>query len=474
MSSFIFPLITYPYVSRILMPEGMGKISFASSVIQYFIMFAQLGIPTYGIRACAKVRDDKEQLSKVVKELFVINVSTTLISYIVFFIVLFSIDKLYEEMPLYLILSSTIFLNTLGIEWLYKALEQYEYITKRSLIFKCISVVMMFLLVHSKEDYVIYGLITVIASSASYIMNIIYAHKFVRLIGVQVTFRNIISHLKPVAIFFAMVCATSIYTHLDTIMLGVIKTDVDVGYYNSAIKVRTILLSVVTSLGTVLLPRASYYVEKGILDDFWRVIKKSTEFVFVLALGLSVYFVIFAKQSILLLSGNAYLPAVIPMQIIVPTILICGLSNLTGIQILIPFGKEHIVLISEIIGAITDFVLNLLLIPHLGPTGAAIGTLIAEIAVLLTQCIYLRKSVGKVFRDVSYWKLFIAIVISCLLSSGIYFAPLNSFLVLFISAIVFFCTYAVILLASKENIMTDIFSMFVNKLKSIKQKNITE
>ena len=124
MSSFIFPVITFPYVSRILMPEGVGKVSFATSVITYFSMFAQMGIPTYGIRACAKVRDDQEQLTKTVHEIFMINLFMSCAAYLFFGAALFLVPRLREEKVLFLIISLTIFFNAIGMEWLYKALEQ--------------------------------------------------------------------------------------------------------------------------------------------------------------------------------------------------------------------------------------------------------------------------------------------------------------------------------------------------------------
>lgn len=166
MSQFIFPLITFPYVSRILLPEGTGKVSFATSIISYFAMFAQLGIPTYGIRACAKVRDDKEKLSKTAQEIFIINIVMSILVYIVFFIVICNVPKLKDEKPLLIIVSATIFFNAIGMEWLYKALEQYTYITIRSVIFKFIALIAMFLLIHQKSDYIIYGAISIFASSA--------------------------------------------------------------------------------------------------------------------------------------------------------------------------------------------------------------------------------------------------------------------------------------------------------------------
>lgn len=153
-SSFIFPLITFPYISRILRPEGIGKVSFAASVVSYFAMFAQLGIPVYGIRACAIVRDDREELSRTVHELFFINLWMSLFSYGILFIGIISVPRLRQEKELFLIISLTIIFNMLGMEWLYKALEKYAYIAGRSIICKLLALGGMFLLVHGPDDYI--------------------------------------------------------------------------------------------------------------------------------------------------------------------------------------------------------------------------------------------------------------------------------------------------------------------------------
>ena len=159
LSSFIFPLVTFPYVSRILLPEGMGKVAMATSVIAYFALLARLGIPMYGIRACAGVRDNRQQLSKMVQELFFINLCMAGISYILLLLTVFSVPRFTEERILYLIMSVTILLEALGVEWLYKALEEYRYITVRSIFFKIVALAATFLFIHTKQDYMIYGII---------------------------------------------------------------------------------------------------------------------------------------------------------------------------------------------------------------------------------------------------------------------------------------------------------------------------
>ena len=171
MSQFVFPLITFPYVSRILLPIGTGKVSFATSIVSYFTLFAQLGIPTYGIRARAKVRDNREELSKMVQELFIINLVMSALAYVVYFAAICYVPRFRQDKDLFLIVGLTIFFNAIGMEWLYKALEQYTYITVRSIIFKFIAIVAMFLMVHEQSDYVIYGGISILASSASNIFN---------------------------------------------------------------------------------------------------------------------------------------------------------------------------------------------------------------------------------------------------------------------------------------------------------------
>ena len=222
MSSIIFPLITFRYVSNILLPDGTGKVSFAISLITYFNMFAQLGIPIYGIRICAMVRDNKEELTRTAHELLVLNFIVGAVSYFVLLLAILFVPKLQEDRALYIIVSSTIFLSAIGMEWLYKALEQYTYIAIRSIIFKLIAMVGMFLLIHQKSDYVVYGGITVFASSAANIINLFHARKYIGFHSVG--YYSIHRHLKPVLIFFAMSCATTIYTNLDNVMLGIMAT----------------------------------------------------------------------------------------------------------------------------------------------------------------------------------------------------------------------------------------------------------
>ena len=276
-----------------------------------------------------------------------------------------------------LINSATILLTVFGVEWFYQAIEQYDYITFRNLAFKVLSIVLMFLLVHKTEDYILYGAITVIGTVGSNVLNIIRLRK---LVDLKTKAKLELSrHIRPIMMLFMLSASTMIYTSLDTTMLGFIKGDADVGYYNAAIKLKNILVSLVTSLGTVLLPRLSNSLANQDMALFNRLIKKSFDFALLLSIPLTVYCILEANDCITFLAGAGYEPAILPMQFISPAIIFIGLSNIIGIQILIPLGKENLTVISTIVGAIVNVILNSILIPAYSAAGAALATTIAEL-----------------------------------------------------------------------------------------------
>lgn len=465
MSSFIFPLITFPYVSRVLLADGNGKIQMATSFMSYFVLISQLGIPTYGVRACAAVRDDKKELSRIVHELAFINFIMMVVAYAVLFVLLKSVPRLNGEYPLYVVMSANLLLAMIGVEWLFKGLEQYSYITIRSLIFKVIAVIAMFALVHEQSDYVIYAGISVLASVGSNIMNLTQLPRYIELkpLGGY----HLKRHIKPVLVFFAMTCAATIYTNLDSVMLGFMATDADVGYYGVAVKIKNILVSLVTSLGTVMLPRVSYYVEHGRMEEFWKIVAKALRFVLIVAFPLVVYFMAFADNAIFFLSGDTYEPAVIPMIVIMPTLLLIGASNVTGIQVLVPMGKEKAVLYSTIAGAVVDTIVNALLIPSMKSTGASIGTLVAELVVLLVQLYYLRGDIGRFLNKIPVLPVTLATAVGFAASFWVKWLGLSDFFVLALSCVLFFGAYALVLHVTREPLLMEVEHRLLGKLAQI-------
>ena len=462
-ANIIYPIITFPYVSRILLPAGTGKASFGASVVTYFLLAAQLGIPVYGIRECGRVRDDKEKLTRLVHELLIINTATMTLAYAAFIICIFAIPRLSADKPLFLTCGLAIFLNVLGVEWLYQGLEQYQYITIRSVVFKAIALAATFLLIHTQKDYVIYAGITVFASSGSYVLNFINLRKIVpmRWLGGY----HVRRHLRPVLIFLGLAASIEIYNSVDKVMLGFMKTDAEVGYYNAAVKVKNVLVAFLGSVGSVTLPRASNYMKKGRMDDFRKMSAKALNGMLVLAVPIMVYFIFFAKECILFLSGNDYLPSIAPMQFLMPTVLLIGITSITGTQMLVPMDKQKYVFYSTLGGAVIDVIVNALLIPGMNSTGAAIGTLVAEIVVLIIQVKALGPVLPPLLANISYGKIILGTFAATIASIWLKMTGLRNFIILIAGAAVFFAVYFGLLCLMKEKMTVSIVQGVAGRLK---------
>ena len=387
-SNIIFPLIVYPYVSRILLSDGLGKVTFFTNITNYALLIGSLGISTYGIRIIATVRDDKKRLSKVTKELMIINMIVTTFVLVVLLFSLIFIDKFRKDFSLFLICCGQVAIAPISMEWLYSGLEQYGYITARSIIFKIIAIILIFTCVHTRDDYVIYALITAFGYIGNYICNFIHSRKFIdKDIAEKLEFKI---HLKPTLLLFASLLSVSIYTNVDSIMLGFISGDNAVGLYDVAVKAKTVLLALINAISIVLLPRLSYYVSQKNEALYGIVLKKSIRVIFMIAIPLTIFFEIEALDCILVLGGEHYKPAVPCMMILMPILLISGVSNITGNQILIPHGMDSCFTKSVTAGAVVDIVLNILFTPKFSLYGTAIATLFAELTQLVMQLIYSR------------------------------------------------------------------------------------
>ena len=260
-SSIIFPLITFPYISRVLQPENIGKVNFGSSFVSYFSLIASLGITTYAIRECSAVRGDKKKLGEKVSQIFSINVCTTIIAYVLLGLSLIFFRKLDSYCTLIIIQSTVILFTTWGADWLNSAMEDFKFITIRSIGFQFISLILMFILVHQPEDYLKYAAITVLSSCGANITNILYRRKYC-----TVRFTKDMhwqEHFKPILLLFVMILAQTVFNNTDTTMLGLMKGDFEVGIYSTAHKMKNIIVQVVASLCWVVMPRMSYYFAEG-------------------------------------------------------------------------------------------------------------------------------------------------------------------------------------------------------------------
>ena len=250
-SSILFPLITFPYVSRVLMPENVGKVNFASSFISYFSLIASLGITTYAIRECSANKKNKEELSKIASQIFSINMYTTLIAYILLILVLCFFKRFNSYKALIIIQSISILFTTLGCDWINTAMEDFTFITLRTIIFQIISLILMFVFVKGPNDFIKYTFILVFSSSGANIVNIFYRKRYCNIrILVNTEWRK---HLKPIILLFVMILAQTIFSNADITMLGLMKGDIEVGIYSIALKIEIIIAQIVSSLAWVMM-----------------------------------------------------------------------------------------------------------------------------------------------------------------------------------------------------------------------------
>lgn len=254
--NLFYPVIIAPYVSRTLGAENLGKVNFASAVVNWFVLFAVFGTGTYGMREIAKVRDDKKQLSKVFSEIFIINIITSLLATISYLLFIFNVERIKDELPLFLIMSASIILNMLSIDWFFQGIEEYRYITIRNVIIKVISLFFIFLFIQERKHYIIYGLISVLGTSLNGVLNFIYSRKFVDLKFKSI---NPFRHLKNLKVFFVHTLVVNLYTNFDQVLLGFLSDTKSVAFMNRSKAIVSISISFANAISNATLSRSSYY-----------------------------------------------------------------------------------------------------------------------------------------------------------------------------------------------------------------------
>lgn len=413
-----FPLISFPYASRILLPAGIGKVNFANSVIEYFTLAASLGIFSYAAREAVRVRDDKHALNKIFREILTINLISTVFSYILLFISLVFVSKFSEYRVLLIVCSTKILFTTIGVDWIFNVHEEYKYVTVRSVIFQVISLVFLFLLVRSPDDYVAYAFIGVFSSVGSNFCNIFYARKFVNFF--DKTKIEIKKHFKPIFTFFGMSVASKIHTALDSVMLGFMLSDSAVGYYSAANKIKGLVVGLITAILATLLPRSSYYLGQNKNDEYKKIVSKALNFALFFSMPAALGIMLVAKPLILLFSGSDFLAALPSMLIMSPVIVFIAVASFADNMILLPQRLEKVSLQSQIIGCIVNIVLNYTLIPIWGVFGAAFSTFIVEGIVTVYKLLFSIKHI----KCYGFIKNLIRIVLSCIFMSAAVMAVL--------------------------------------------------
>ncbi|MFS2482528.1 polysaccharide biosynthesis C-terminal domain-containing protein, partial [Phocaeicola vulgatus] len=310
-----------------------------------------------------------------------------------------TVAKVQTDIPLFLILSVSIFFTAIGCEWFYQGIEDFKYVAIRGIVVKTVSVLLLFLLVKSKEDILWYGAYTVFGVLGGNIFNFIRLRKYLHREMIDVHTLHPLRHLRPALHVFVLNVVISIYLQLNNVLLGFMKDAEAVGYFTAATKIMVITMSISSSLGTVIMPRSSNLIAEGKVDEFRILIQKSYDFVLALAMPLTVGLIFISPSVILLLSGEGFAPAVLTSQIVASNILMVGLSGVMGAQVLYPLGKINIVVSCTFIGAIINVLLNVLLIPNYGHNGTAVAYMLAEMAVTISMFL-----IGNKYIPIQFFK----------------------------------------------------------------------
>lgn len=460
-SNILFPFITSIYVSRILLPAGVGKVAGAQNLVSYFVTLAALGLPSYGVREFAKVRENKEKKDTLFTELFLINMISTTMALIAFVVLLVCNDGFNNEWSLYISCGLTIFFNYLNIDWIYQGLEEYGYITGRSIAIKIISLLLLFILVRTKNDYVVYALLTSLALGGNYIFNIIYSRKIVHF-----SFRNlnIKKHVKPVAYIAGIIFMSTIYNKVDVTMLNMFSTDEAIGFYSYGQKTVNIVLTMCSAVTATFLPRLSFYFEND-RKGFYRLFDKGFQILCFAVVPLAVGLFLLADQAVILLYGKNFASAGFTIRLMCPLIIIKGFGDLLCYQLAYSSKNEKILLPASALASIINVTINAILIPLYAQNGAVIASVLSEFVTNTIQLLYLKKKVKYLFNKKSMILALISTIVMVVAIQVFMQLKLPLVFLLGLEVIGGVSCYFIINVMAQNRILFDLLDKMKNKLK---------
>lgn len=400
-TGILFPVITFPYAARVLLPDGIGTINFLNSIINYIVLLTSLGIPMYAVKEIARQRDDIQRRSQAAIEIITLSFILCLLGYLIVWVLAKYIPQINKDSTLFFILSLAIFFNSIGVNWFYQGIEDFKFITIRGIIIRIISTVMLFIFVKDSFDLLNYGIILVGATVGNNFINFIHLRKYISLKNINIHSINIGRHITPTLQVFVFNIIVSLYIQLNSVMLGFITGDDSVGFYTAGTKITHIAVIFITSIGTVLLPRCSHLISIGDYSTFHTVVKKTVKLTLFLAFPIAVGLTILSGPVTMIFCGKEYLNSIPVLLWNAPLVLFISLTSIMAFQILYPLDKIKTVIFCVTGGAIINIISNILLIPHMAATGAAISTFFAEITVFILLLI-----LGKQYLKFN-WMIFI-------------------------------------------------------------------
>lgn len=453
--SLIFPLVTLPYINRVLQVETIGVYNFSNSIVSYFLLLAGLGVSTYAIREGTHYRENKLEITRFVSEVFSINVYSTIITYILLFASLFFIPKLSDYSFAILILSVEIVFTTIGVNWVCNIYEDFLFIAIQSIGVQIVSFILVLIFVKTPEDIYKYIFIIAFSKSASNLINCIYIKKkYCHFSFVPKC--NLKRHFKPIMVMFSTSVAITVYVSSDTTMIGFLLSDYDVGLYSTAAKIYQIVKNILAAVLIVFVPRFALLLKNSDKRTVSDLFSKVFNILIVMIIPATVGLFITSKDVIRLVAGDEYIDGTGSLRLLCIAISFSLISTLYSSCVLIPIKKENIVFKATAISAVVNILLNIFLIPLLGINGAAITTIIAEVIVCIISFVASRNIVK--LNNVVY-NLF-SVIIGCLgiiLVCFFVYKYIEQYVIRLLLAVLLGCiVYGFILLITKNLVLIEI------------------
>ncbi len=463
----VYPIVTFPYISRVLMTDNFGKINFGNSIVCYISLIASLGVTVYAIRECSKVKEDQERLSNVASQILSINVLTTFVAYFVLVILLIFAKPLENYRLLICIQSTNILFVTLGADWLNTAMEDFKYIAVRTVFFQILSLILMFIFINKPEDYLIYAAISVVASSGANIVNVVYRRKFCKL---RFTWKmNLKRHLPKIFLLFSFIFSMSIYVNSDVTILGLVRGDREVGLYSTSVKLYQIVNTTIASISWVVMSKLSFYFAKKDYEEINKLLKYSLNFIIVFGFPCICGLEIIAKEIIVMVAGDAYADASLSLRILGFALLCSFISGWLCNMVRIPSGQDFLSLKISLFCALVNVVLNLILIPVWGLNAAAFTTALTELFGLIWGFIVIDKNIKITgLKEMVIAPLIGGIGIICI---GYIVKNLidSSFAISLVTIFFCFMWYSFVMIVSKNEIFLEFTKILANKFVNIKK-----
>lgn len=391
MSGYIFPLMVYPYVSRVLGVANIGACNFVDSIVEYFTILSMMGMNTIGIREIAKCKNDQQKLDNVFSQLFSLNTLTTITAIIILIIATNIVPKFAPYKDLLYIGVGKLFFNYMLINWFFQGLENFKYIAARTIFVKILFVISVFLFVKTETDVKLYYFLVALTWAGNGIINFIYAKKYVSFNFTLKINKAIIGSFFILGVYWFM---NSMYTTLNVAFLGFATNDIEVGYYTTANKLLTVIMTMFTALTSVMVPRVSVALKSNDNSEAKALIRKAINALMLFAIPLIFFVFPFSQELIYLMSGKGYEGATTPLQIMTPLFFLVGYDQIIVLQTLLPMGKDKDILRNSILAASVGIISNIFLTLNFGKNGSAIVLILAELSVLLSSQFCVTKYLG--------------------------------------------------------------------------------